>query len=334
MDHAFNREIRYWHWSLAPRFRGGGRDVRDSHLPFTAAPRALRAPVLAGNRLVGAMACRHGARQMWKGSMLMRLRQTLIGLGGLALVTACGEPAEVPAADAAPPAEAPAANILELSAPGMYFEGPSTIPSGWVTVKFGNPSGMVHFAMLERLPEGITIEDQTREVPPHFQGGFDALAAGDVDAAMAEFGQLPAWYGDMVFLGGPGLIAAGGTGEATVFLEPGRYSIECYVKSAGVFHTYDPGTGERAMLHELIVTEEDGGGVEPEASVTLSVDNAGIHIAEGAFTAGPNMVRVNYDEQMVHGNFVRSDVHVARLTPDTDLAALDAWMDWRAPDGL
>ena len=122
----------------------------------------------------------------------MRLRQTLTGLGGLALVAACGGPAEAPAPETPPPAEAPAANILELSAPGMYFEGPSSIPSGWVTVKFDNPSGMVHFAMLERLPEGITIEDQTREVPPHFQAGFDALAAGDMDAAMAEFGQLPA----------------------------------------------------------------------------------------------------------------------------------------------
>ena len=89
MDHDFSREIRWRLQSLDPRFRGGRRKRGLEHqLPHRTGPRALRAPVLAGKRLVGAMACRHAPIQKRKGSTLMRLRQTLTGLGGLALVAA------------------------------------------------------------------------------------------------------------------------------------------------------------------------------------------------------------------------------------------------------
>ena len=259
---------------------------------------------------------------------------------GLALgLVACQPDTQQPAApaegnDAVDVSTQTAQNLLTLSATGMMFEGPNAINSGWTTVRFDNQSGMVHFAVLERLPEGITIEDQLREVSPPFQAGFDQLAAGDTDAAMAAFGQLPAWFGDIVFIGGPGLVSGGLSGEATVYLEPGRYSVECYVKTAGVFHTMNAGDGSRGMLHELIVSDADGGAMEPTATVTVDISGDGIAIADGAFAAGSNMVRVNYLSQQVHGNFVGHDVHIARLEDDTDMNGLASWMDWRNPGGL
>ncbi len=93
---------------------------------------------------------------------------------------------------------------MTIVARGLTFEAPDSIPSGWNTFRFVNESEMVHFAILERLPEGITIKEQQAEVAPVFQEGFRLLNAGQVDSALAEFGTLPEWYGRVVFAGGPG----------------------------------------------------------------------------------------------------------------------------------
>ena len=57
--------------------------------------------------------------------------------------------------------------------------------------------------MVERIPDGQGIESQQAEVAPVFQEGMDLLAAGDVDAALVRFGDLPEWFGEIIFMGGP-----------------------------------------------------------------------------------------------------------------------------------
>jgi hypothetical protein len=44
--------------------------------------------------------------------------------------------------------------VVEIVARGMTFDAPATIPSGWNTIRLRNESDMVHFALLERMPEG------------------------------------------------------------------------------------------------------------------------------------------------------------------------------------
>ena len=225
-------------------------------------------------------------------------------------------------------------NVVEIVARGLTFEAPDNISSGWTTFRLKNESGMAHFALIERLPEGIGLEDQQEEVAPVFQEGMDLLNEGKVDAAMEAFGKLPEWFGDLVFLGGPGLVSPGRSAEATVYLEPGTYLIECYVKTNGVFHSYNPNPDTYGMVHALTVTEEesDASAPAPTLEITLSRER-GVEV-DGEVSAGQHTVAVHFADQVAHENFVGHDVHLVRLEEDTDVEALETWMDWTQPTGL
>lgn len=251
------------------------------------------------------------------------------GLVLLTVATACapGERAPANSQDQQP-------GLVEVVARGLTLEAPDEIAAGWTTFRFRNESPMTHFVVVERVPEGQGIASQQTEVAPVFQEGMDLLAAGDADGAMAKFGELPAWFGEIVFFGGPGLTAPGLTSEATVLLEPGTYLLECYVKTNGVFHSYNPDPTVFGMVHEFRVTPDATAATEPTPTVRLSVSSStGIEMT-GSPGAGQNMVAVHFTDQTVHENFVGHDVHLFRVPDGLDLAQVERWMDWTRPDGL
>lgn len=245
---------------------------------------------------------------------------------GMALA-ACG-PGDVGQSDAG------AEQIVDVIARGLTLEAPSEIPSGWTTFRFRNESPMVHFAVIEKVPDGQGLESQQQEIAPVFQDGMDLLSAGDADAALARFGQLPAWFGEIVFVGGPGLTSPGRVSEATVELEPGTYLLECYVKTAGIFHSYNPDPTVVGMVHEFTVRAAASERAEPTATVHLEVSSeAGITMS-GSPSTGRQTFAVAFADQIVHENFVGHDIHLARLHEGVDLDDLEQWMDWRQPAGL
>lgn len=229
---------------------------------------------------------------------------------------------------------ASAEGVVEIVARGLTFEAPDTIRSGWTTFRLRNESGMTHFALIDAMPPGYGVEEHQEQLAPAFQKGMDLLNAGDVEAAMAAFGEIPEWFGQVVFAGGPGLVAPGGTAETTVFLEPGTYVIECYVKTDGIFHSYNPDPSTYGMVHELTVTRDSSDAPEPEADlrVTISTER-GIEF-EGEPAPGDHVVAVHFESQGPHENMIWHDVNLARLEQDTDLAVLAAWMDATSPAGL
>jgi hypothetical protein len=193
---------------------------------------------------------------------------------------------------------------------------------------------MIHFAVLQRLPEGIALKDQQEQVAPVFQKGMDLLNAGETDAAMEKFGELPEWFGQIVFMSGPGLTSAGQTAETSVYLEPGTYLLECYVKTNGVFHSYNPLPSAYGMVHELTVTEESSNAAEPSATLTITLSSArGVEV-QGDLTPGEHTVAVYFEDQQIHEHFLGHDVHLVRLESDTDIEELAIWMDWTQPTGL
>ena len=225
-------------------------------------------------------------------------------------------------------------NVVEVIARGLEVEAPDEIPSGWATFRLSNESGMIHFAVLQRLPAGIVLKDQQEQVAPVFQKGLDLLNAGETDAAMEKFGELPEWAGQIVFMSGPGLTSAGKTTETSVYLEPGTYLLECYVKTNGVFHSYNPSPSAYGMVHELTVTEEPSGAPEPRATLTITLSSdRGIEIDKEP-TPGKHIVAVYFEDQRVHENFLGHDVHLVRLENGTDIEELAIWMDWSQPTGL
>lgn len=245
---------------------------------------------------------------------------------------ACGDGEGESADSAAETRVAP--NVFEVVARGLAFQAPDTAPSGWTTFRFSNESELIHFALVERLPAGIGVAEQQEEVAPVFQQGMDLLAEGDTDAAMEKFAELPAWFGDIVFMGGPGLTSPGHTSEATVYLDPGTYLLECYVKTGGIFHSYNPVADAYGMVHEFTVTDQASQRREPTPTMRLTISaERGIEV-DGEPTPGTHIVAVRFEDQTVHENFVGHDVHLVRIGEDIDLEALGAWMDWSRPHGL
>ncbi|MFW6084934.1 MAG: hypothetical protein ACODAA_06960 [Gemmatimonadota bacterium] len=231
----------------------------------------------------------------------------------------------------------PERSVLEVRAtgPSSFELSANEIPSGWTTVRLTNGSSVVHFAIVEKMPEvdgeQKTVEDSEEEVVPVFQNIMDDIRGLDPRFPEAGF-ELPAWYEEVVFLGGPGLVSPGETGEVTLDLEPGTYVIECYVKMPdGTFHSTE------GMVEGLTVTESPSGGEPPaaDARVTVSFDG-GIEM-NGGLEAGRRTVEVVFTDQRAHEHFLGHDVHLVRLhegPEGTDLDELGAWMSWSAPDGL
>lgn len=219
-------------------------------------------------------------------------------------------------------------NIVDVTSTGMNFHLPAEIPSGWTTFRYRNETGFTHFLILERMPEGRTVEDARAEVVPVFQEGMDLIIEGKFDEALAAFGGLPAWYAQVVMVGGPGLTAPGRVSETTVHLEPGTYVVECYVKSPdGTFHS------AVGMLAGLTVTAAASGAEPPEPTLNVTLSNEGISV-DGKLRPGRHTIEVHMEEQTVHEHFLGHDVHLVQLEEDTDLDALADWMNWSAPAGL
>jgi len=257
---------------------------------------------------------------------------TLTATALAAIFAGCGpEPSgEAPGADAS----AIRPEVVEVIARDLTLAAPDTVAPGWTTFRFTNTSPMIHFVAVERMPDGYGLVAQQEQVAPIFQSGFELLVAGDTDAALAEFGALPAWFADVVFMGGPGLTSPGLTSEATVYLEPGTYLLECYVKTDGVFHSYNPEPGMYGMVRELTVAGEPTDAPEPEPTLRLAISSEGGIRVDGTPEPGAHTVAVDFEDQTVHENFVGHDVHLVRLDESTDLETLEQWMDWTLPEGL
>ena len=232
------------------------------------------------------------------------------------------------------PDDRPGAAVVEIIARGMTFEAPDEVPSGWVTFRLRNESDMIHFAVIERMPEGIGLAEQQEQVAPIFQQGMDLLNAGKPDEAMAAFGNLPEWFGEIAFTGGPGLTSPGETSSVTVHLTPGRYLLECYVKTNGIFHSYNPNGDGYGMMHEFEVVDRDSGLRTPKPSMEVSISGEGGIAFDGKALPGRQIVAVHFDDQQPHENFVGHDVNLVRLDEETDLDELLVWMDWTQPTGL
>jgi hypothetical protein len=224
--------------------------------------------------------------------------------------------------------------VVNVLARGLTFVAPEQVPGGWLTFRLRNESDMVHFALVQRLPEGIGVDDQQAQVAPVFQRGMDLINQGKPDAAMEAFGELPGWFGQVVPLGGTGLVGPHQTAESTVYLEPGTYLLECYIKTNGIFHSYNPDPDVTAMVHEFTVGEAVSAAPEPEADLRMTISAAGGIELEGQPAPGRQTIAVHFKDQKAHENFQGHDVHLARLEDDTDLARLEAWMDWSQPDGF
>lgn len=220
-------------------------------------------------------------------------------------------------------------NVIEVITRAMDFSSPDTIPSGWNTFKYFNLSNETHFFLLDKYPEGKTIENTIKEVGPPFDKGMELINQGKPEEGYAEFAKLPEWFSEVIFSGGSGLIGPKNSSVTTVKLDPGYYIMECYVKMPnGKFHT------SMGMAKVIIVTEKDSGNQPPEADIDITIArNEGITYS-GLLNGGSHVFSVTFKDQSAHEHFVGHDVNLVKLSDNADLNQLEKWMNWSTPFGL
>ncbi len=208
-----------------------------------------------------------------------------------------------------------------------FVTSADTVAAGWTTFRFTNASPMLHFVFLDHLPGDRTSTDLLAEVSPVFQESMDLTIAGRPDEAAAVFAKLPEWFGEIVFRGGPGFTSPGYVTEAVLYLEPGNYVLECYVKTLeGVFHW---NLGMHADLHVTEDVAQTAAPENPTLQITLTDSDM---VVEGDVSRGEHLVAVHFQEE--NPGLFGKDVHVARLDRGSDLEELVTWMDANQVEGL
>jgi hypothetical protein len=218
---------------------------------------------------------------------------------------------------------------IEVVTNVMDFVSVDTIKSGWNTFKYINKSPEPHFVLFDDYPDGKTLDTVKAVVVPPFDKGMALIMEGDMDGAMAAFGGLPAWFPEVKFVGGTGLVSPGMTATSTVKLDPGMYIMECYVKMAnGVFHA------SMGMTKEIHVLDEDTGNQPPEANINITISSEDGITYEQPITKGKHIFSVFYKDQIVHEHFLGHDVNLVKLGEGTNIEELESWMNWMNPAGL
>jgi hypothetical protein len=240
---------------------------------------------------------------------------------------ACGTDEPGPAPETATPVAEPppTSSVIEVTATNYAFTAPPKFPSGWVTLRFDNQAPETHFMILWRLPEGKSFDEWVVEVANPFNSLYREYRSGALsqEELLERLGTaLPDWFWAAQPMGGPGFTAPDRISQTTVFLEPGDYVMECYVRAkdeADTFHS------KHGMLRPLIVTEETAGESPPEADLEITLSNYEISV-QGEMSAGEHRVRVRVEEDPE--GFVKHNVHLARLDGDTSAEDVAVWLDW------
>jgi hypothetical protein len=220
-------------------------------------------------------------------------------------------------------------NSIHIVTRAMEFQMQDTIPSGWNTFTYKNLSNETHFVVFEKYPEGITIDSTKAQVFPVFQKGLDLINEGKNEEGFAAFNALPAWFFNVEFTGGIGLVSPQNTAISTIKLDPGRYLIECYVKMKnGTFHSV------MGMYKEIIVSTNVSSIQEPKATVQVTISAEKGITCKPTISSGEHLFKIHFTDQKTHENFVGHDVNLVRLSNNADVDELEAWMNWANPKGL
>ena len=258
--------------------------------------------------------------------MKTRVSRILLLLLIGALLSSCQEKKEAKTPETA---EAKAENVIEVISENMEFQVQDTIPSGWNLFRYKNLSTQTHFIVFDKYPEGKTLDTVKSKVIPYFDSGMKLLNEGKTEEGFAEFAKLPTWFGQVSFQGGTGLVSPGKTAESIIYLEPGDYFMECYVKMEnGIFHA------SMGMIEPFVVSGANSGLGEPTADVEISISSTEGIVFNDSIRPGEHVFSVAFKDQIVHENFAGHDVNLVKMEEGADPVILEKWMNWVDPRGL
>lgn len=212
--------------------------------------------------------------------------------------------------------------VIDVITEGMEFQMVDSIPYGWNTFRYHNKSHEVHFFILEKLPAGIRIDNYKNELIPPFKKATELLLEGKVEDGLKEFENIPAWFSKLEESGGVGLVSSNTIGESTIYLEPGIYAMECYIRMPnGMAHVY------YGMLKEVVVTEEKSTITKPESTINLSISSTEGIVLKDSVTSGKHIFSVHFKDQIKYKTMLGHDVNLVRLEDFSQIDTLSAWIN-------
>ena len=212
--------------------------------------------------------------------------------------------------------------VIDVITEGMEFQMVDSISSGWNTFKYHNKSQEVHFFILEKFPEGIRIDNYKNELIPPFKKATELLLEGKIEEGLKEFDNIPAWFSKLEESGGVGLISPNTIGETTIYLDPGIYAMECYIRMPnGMAHVY------YGMLKEVIVTKEKSSSIKPESTIKLSISSKGGIVLKDSVTSGKHIFSVHFKDQIKYKTMLVHDVNLVKLEDFNKLDTLNTWIN-------
>lgn len=209
----------------------------------------------------------------------------------------------------------------------LFETDTDTLSAGWTTFRLVNASPFVHFIFFDHLPGDRTSEDLLSDVSPVFQESSYLIMEGKDEEAMAAFSQLPKWFEDLVFRGGTGYTSPARTAETTLFMAPGNYVMECYIKMPdGTYHW------KKGMYKDLHVTADTTEAQAPQSpDIEITVTDEGLQV-DGESTTGEQLVAVHFEQE--NPGLIGKDVHLAKLDKSADADEVAEWLDFMTAEGL
>ncbi len=211
---------------------------------------------------------------------------------------------------------------ISVISTGMEFQVVTEISSGWNTFRYQNNSTETHFFILEKLPDGIRLENYRNELVPPFEEAFANFNQGDIEAGMKALEQVPTWFSEVEVAGGVGLISPGKTGETTIKLSPGIYAMECYVRMPdGRAHAF------LGMLEEIIVTDSTTTLDEPGNDLSIQVSSQQGILFRDSISAGEYILGVEFVDQKQYETLLGHDVNLVKLDNGIPIDTLANWVN-------
>jgi len=220
---------------------------------------------------------------------------------------------------------------VEVSTNDYVFVAPNELPSGWITFVLNNTQAQhVHELSISRLPEGISYVEYREKFVGSWSTILKRMQEGAIDASgidSLEAELLPDWADRVQYFTSRGLVSPGHIDEKTVYLEPGKYILECWVKTAdGVIHL------NKGMTLPVTVTDQSAGSSEPHPpeQITLTADSIETDWQPSRGTHSFALHLMAGDD----GIPVHNNINLIRLDNRTDLEAVTRWLDWYHVGGL
>ena len=227
------------------------------------------------------------------------------------------------------PEESVESGIVKVRTQGMEFFVDDTLNAGWNTITYQNDSQEVHFILFDLYPKGKTAQNTKNEILPPFDEGMKLIMEGDMENAVAAFGKLPKWFQEVKYMGGTGLISPHEIATSTIYLEPGLYIMECYVKMAdGTWHT------SHGMYKEIIVTKEGTKMEPPKPTSKIEISSTKGIVVKDSIASGKQTFEVDFKDQTVYEHFLGHDLNLVKYNDQASLDSLVKWMNWMNPKGL